>query len=147
MISDDIKELFEKLTPMEQRICLQELEDEFDITINFDLITALKQKVKTLELENGKMQSYIDELESQIKQGPQKVKMTIDEIYASIPKAERQEFKQRLATAFMYRNLAMLGHKASQELHEVRQKNERLTQQVVQLSMQLSKLKNSLPQE
>ena len=147
MISDDIKELFEKLTPMEQRICLQELEDEFDITINFDLITALKQKVKTLELENGKMQSYIDELEAQIKQGPQKVKMTIDEIYASIPKAERQEFRQRLATAFLYRNLAMLGHKAGQELHEVRKRNERLKQQVVQLSMQLSKLKNSLPQE
>ena len=142
MISTEIKELFKKLTPMEQRICLQELEDEYDITINFDLVTALKQRIKALEVKSGKLQSYIDELEELKKQDKTKTKekITLAEMYVSIPEAERQEIKQKLAAGYLYRNLAIYAKQAKRELREVKTKNESLKLKVFQLSVQLARL-------
>ena len=60
----EILNLFSQLSPAQQRDCLRELSDSYDISINFDLVTELKMKIKNLEVNQGMLKSYAEELEN-----------------------------------------------------------------------------------
>ncbi len=139
LVSDRIKALFEKLSPLEQRICLQELSDELDITLNFDLISQLKMKVKKLEMEQGELKSYIEELEDQkgviikeIEKAPKR-KLTFEEMFALIPKEEKKEMKKRIVTAKYYKLIVaqLDAHKA--HIKRLQDSNASLIAQIVKL--------------
>lgn len=139
LISEKIKALFEELSPLEQRICLQQLSDELDITLNFDLVAELRMRIKKLETQQGKLKSYIEELEHQkgviaknLECDPKK-KMTFEEMFASFPKEERKEMKKRIVTAKYYKLIAQQLEEHKAHIRRLQDANSTLIAQNIKL--------------
>ncbi len=121
----EILNLFSQLSPAQQRDCLRELSDSYDISINFDLVTELKMKIKNLEVNQGMLKSYAEELENDKKvllkdlEQISKKKMTWREMFATIPKDERKEIKKNVQTALFYRNLSAENKKLRARIKEL----------------------------
>ncbi len=146
-----IKERFEALSNADKRLCLTMLSDEYDVSVNYDLITAqklqikelkaqratvadeYKKRIKELELEIGKLSAYIEELESQ---KPQKAEFSFDQMYCAIPKSERKQLRKQLAASWLYRNL--INHNMSQreQIRHLEHTNEQLLTQLIKLRNQ-----------
>lgn len=123
---EQIHRLFNELSVSKKRQCLQELSDNYDVVVNYDLITDLKQRLRDTEIELGKVKSYITELEDN------KPKMTFEEMYCSIPKVEREKLKKQIATAWLYQNLLKMYKKFWGEVKQLRKDKETLVYQLIQ---------------
>lgn len=94
-----IIEHFRKLNPQHKRQLLQELSDEYDLSINLDLISSLKRQLSESQQKLGEANSYISELEAQLD-----VK-SVDEFWQSLSKIERESYREKIAAEFLYINI------------------------------------------
>lgn len=89
----------ENLIPQHKRQLLQELSDEYDLSINLDLISSLKRQLSESQQKLGEANSYISELEAQLD-----VK-SVDEFWQSLSKIERESYREKIAAEFLYINI------------------------------------------
>lgn len=94
-MSQKIKDLFSQLSPIHKRNLLRELSDEFDCEVNLDLIQSLKYQISQKDIEIGKLNSTIDELID--------YKASLDVLYSSIPKKERDKIKRQICGTYIYK--------------------------------------------
>lgn len=94
-----IIEYFRKLNPQHKRQLLQELSDEYDLSINLDLISSLKKQLSESQQKLGEANSYISELEAQLDA------KSIDEFWQSLSKIERESYREKIAAEFLYINI------------------------------------------
>lgn len=94
-----IVEYFKKLNPQHKRQLLQELSDEYDLSINLDLISSLKRQLSESQQKLGEANSYISELEAQLDA------KSVDEFWQSLSKIERESYREKIAAEFLYINI------------------------------------------
>ena len=94
-----IIEYFKKLSPQHKRQLLQELSDEYDLSINLDLISSLKRQLSESQQKLGEANSYISELEAQLDT------KSVDEFWQSLSKIERESYREKIAAEFLYINI------------------------------------------
>ena len=94
-----IIEHFRKLNPQHKRQLLQELSDEYDLSINLDLISSLKRQLSESQQKLGEANSYISELEAQLDA------KSVDEFWQSLSKIERESYREKIAAEFLYINI------------------------------------------
>ena len=94
-----IIEHFKKLNRQHKRQLLQDLSDEYDLSINLDLISSLKRQLSESQQKLGEANSYITELESQL------ATKSVDEFWQSLSKVERESYREKIAAEFLYVNI------------------------------------------
>lgn len=94
-----IIEYFKKLSPQYKRQLLQELSDEYDLSINLDLISSLKRQLSESQQKLGEANAYITELEEQLDA------KSVDEFWQSLSKIERETYREKIAAEFLYINI------------------------------------------
>ena len=94
-----IIEHFRKLNRQHKRQLLQDLSDEYDLSINLDLISSLKRQLSESQQKLGEANSYISELEAQLDA------KSIDEFWQSLSKIERETYREKIAAEFLYINI------------------------------------------
>ena len=94
-----IIEHFRKLNPQHKRQLLQELSDEYDLSINLDLISSLKKQLSESQQKLGEANSYISELEAQLDAKSK------DQFWSSLSKIERESYREKIAAEFLYINI------------------------------------------
>lgn len=116
---------FKRLSEGNKRKCLTELSDLYDVTINYDLIVELKQKIQQLEEQIATLKN----------QTP--VQISIDEFFINLPTKERKEFKQRVVCCFLYKNLKDLY---AQQIEKTKQLNKKYQEAI----LEIIKLRNNI---
>ena len=94
-----IIEHFRKLNRQHKRQLLQDLSDEYDLSINLDLISSLKRQLSESQQKLGEANSYISELEAQLDT------KSVDEFWQSLSKIERETYREKIAAEFLYINI------------------------------------------
>lgn len=94
-----IIEHFRKLNPQHKRQLLQELSDEYDLSINLDLISSLKRQLSESQQKLGEANSYISELEAQLDAKSR------EQFWSSLSKIERESYREKIAAEFLYTNI------------------------------------------
>ena len=94
-----IIEHFKKLNRQHKRQLLQDLSDEYDLSINLDLISSLKRQLSESQQKLGEANSYISELEAQLDA------KSVDEFWQSLSKIERKTYREKIAAEFLYINI------------------------------------------
>ena len=94
-----IIEHFRKLNAQHKRQLLQELSDEYDLSINLDLISSLKKQLSESQQKLGEANSYISELEAQLDAKSK------DQFWSSLSKIERESYREKIAAEFLYINI------------------------------------------
>lgn len=94
-----IIEHFKTLNPQHKRKLLQDLSDEYDLSINLDLISSLKRQLSESQQKLGEANSYISELEAQLDA------KSVDEFWQSLSKIERESYREKIAAEFLYINI------------------------------------------
>lgn len=94
-----IIEHFKTLNPQHKRKLLQDLSDEYDLSINLDLISSLKRQLSESQQKLGEANSYISELEAQLDS------KSVDEFWQSLSKIERESYREKIAAEFLYINI------------------------------------------
>lgn len=94
-----IIEHFRKLNPQHKRQLLQELSDEYDLSINLDLISSLKRQLSESQQKLGEANSYISELEEQLDAKSK------NQFWSSLSKIERESYREKIAAEFLYINI------------------------------------------
>ena len=94
-----IIEHFRKLNRQHKRQLLQDLSDEYDLSINLDLISSLKRQLSESQQKLGEANSYISELEAQLDA------KSIDKFWQSLSKIERESYREKIAAEFLYINI------------------------------------------
>ncbi len=94
-----IIEHFRKLNRQHKRQLLQDLSDEYDLSINLDLISSLKRQLSESQQKLGEANSYISELEAQLDA------KSVDEFWQSLSKIERETYREKIAAEFLYINI------------------------------------------
>ena len=110
-----IIEHFKKLSSQHKRKLLQDLSDEYDLSINLDLISSLKRQLSESQQKLGEANSYIAELEAQLDAKSK------DQFWSSLSKIERESYREKIAAEVLYisiknqRDLWMENFRAKQE--------------------------------
>lgn len=113
-----IIEHFKKLNHQHQRQLLQDLSDEYDLSINLDLISSLKKQLAESQRKLGEANAYITELEAQL---DTKFK---EQFWSSLSKIERESYREKIAAEFLYthiknqRDLWMENFRAKQKNYD-----------------------------
>lgn len=94
-----IIEYFKKLSPQHKRQLLQKLSDEYDLSINLDLISSLKRQLSESQQKLGEANSYISELEEQLDAKSK------NQFWLSLSKVERESYREKIAAEFLYINI------------------------------------------
>jgi hypothetical protein len=94
-----IIEHFKKLNRQHKRQLLQDLSDEYDLSINLDLISSLKRQLSESQQKLGEANSYITELESQLDT------KSLNSFWSSLSKIERESYREKIAAEFLYTNI------------------------------------------
>lgn len=94
-----IIEHFRKLSPQHKRQLLQDLSDEYDLSINLDLISSLKRQLSESQQKLGEANSYISELEAQLDA------KSVEKFWQSLSKIERETYREKIAAEFLYINI------------------------------------------
>lgn len=94
-----IIEHFRKLNRQHKRQLLQDLSDEYDLSINLDLISSLKRQLSESQQKLGEANSYIAELEAQLDA------KSVEEFWQSLSKIERETYREKIAAEFLYINI------------------------------------------
>lgn len=94
-----IIEHFKKLNRAHKRQLLQELSDEYDLSINLDLISSLKRQLSESQQKLREANSYIAELESQLD-----IK-SLNGFWLNLSKIKRDSYKEKIAAEFLYTNI------------------------------------------
>ena len=89
----------ENLIPQYKRQLLQELSDEYDLSINLDLISSLKRQLSESQQKLGEANSYIAELEEQLDAKSK------NQFWSSLSKIERESYREKIAAEFLYINI------------------------------------------
>lgn len=94
-----IIEHFKKLSRQHKRQLLQDLSDEYDLSINLDLISSLKRQLSESQQKLGEANSYISELEAQLDF------KSLNKFWSSLSKVERESYREKIAAEFLYTNI------------------------------------------
>lgn len=94
-----IIEYFKKLSPQYKRQLLQDLSDEYDLSINLDLISSLKRQLSESQQKLGEANSYILELEAQLDAKSK------DQFWSSLSKIERESYREKIAAEVLYTSI------------------------------------------
>lgn len=94
-----IIEHFRKLNRQHKRQLLQDLSDEYDLSINLDLISSLKRQLSESQQKLGEANAYITELEEQLDAKSK------DQFWSSLSKIERESYREKIAAEVLYINI------------------------------------------
>lgn len=133
-----IIEHFKKLNHQHQRQLLQDLSDEYDLSINLDLISSLKKQLSESQRKLGEANSYISELEAQLDA------KSVDEFWQSLSKIERESYREKIAAEFLYINIKNQRDKWMENFRAIQKNYDSLFESFIMLTRENEELKNKV---
>ena len=133
-----IIEHFRKLSRQHKRQLLQDLSDEYDLSINLDLISSLKRQLSESQQKLGEANSYISELEEQLDT------KSIDEFWQSLSKIERESYREKIAAEFLYTNIKNQRDKWVENFRAKQKNYDSLFESFIILTKENEELKNKI---
>jgi hypothetical protein len=133
-----IIEHFKKLNRQHKRQLLQDLSDEYDLSINLDLISSLKRQLSESQQKLGEANSYITELESQLDT------KSVDEFWQSLSKIERESYREKIAAEFLYINIKNQRDKWMENFRAKQKNYDSLFESFIILTRENEELKNKV---
>ena len=133
-----IIEHFRKLNRQHKRQLLQDLSDEYDLSINLDLISSLKRQLSESQQKLGEANSYISELEAQLDA------KSIDEFWQSLSKIERESYREKIAAEFLYTNIKNQRDKWVENFRAKQKNYDSLFESFIILTKENEELKNKI---
>ena len=133
-----IIEHFRKLSRQHKRQLLQDLSDEYDLSINLDLISSLKRQLSESQQKLGEANSYISELEAQLDT------KSVDEFWSSLSKIERESYREKIAAEFLYTNIKNQRDKWMENFRAKQKNYDSLFESFIILTKENEELKNKI---
>lgn len=133
-----IIEHFRKLSPQHKRQLLQDLSDEYDLSINLDLISSLKRQLSESQQKLGEANSYIAELEAQLDA------RSADEFWQNLSKIERETYREKIAAEFLYINIKNRLDKCMKNFTAKQKNYDSLFESFIILTKENEELKNKI---